>query len=185
MKKLTMYPVTNIDELARPADSVEFSLFSPAVEFFTDFLNVVPLVLDASTTADEARQTMLKTHVRLMFVINEKNEFIGVITADDLAERKIVQQVAKGYQREDVQVTDLMTQRRELMALSIEDVNKSSIAAIVELLKDSQQQHCLVLDRDEHKIRGIFSASDISRKLKLPIEIPHQSDFYRVFSAIA
>lgn len=43
----------------------------------------------------------------------------------------------------------------------------------------------LYVDAQTHRIRGIFSASDISRKLHLPINIQQSSDFYRVFAAVS
>jgi hypothetical protein len=55
---------------------------------------------------------------------------------------------------------------------------------VIHHLKDSGQQHCLVVDKQANKIRGIFSASDISRKLKLPINVQDKSNFYKVFTAI-
>ncbi len=185
MKRLTMYPVSSVEELARPIAAADLSLTTAAIEFFTDFNLTEPLVVEASVPAAEAREMMIKTHVRLQFVVDRQNHFIGVISADDLAERKIVQQVAAGSTREEVSVKDLMMPRSKLLALDIQEVKSSTIADIIELLKDSRQQHCLVVDRQKHRIRGIFSASDISRKLKLPINIQEQSDFYRVFSAIA
>lgn len=185
MKKLKMYPVSAIEELARPVSLENMSLFTPALAFFTDFNLTEPLVIDASVSATEARAMMIKTHVRLKFVVDKNNHFIGIVTADDLAERKIVQRVAAGIRREEVSITDLMTPRNKLLALDIEEVKTSTIADVVGVLKDSHQQHCLVIDQKSHRIRGIFSASDISRKLKLPINIQEHSDFYRVFSAIA
>jgi len=185
MKKLKMYPLSSIEELASPSALSNISLQTPAMEFFTDFNSTEPFVIDSSVSAVEARRMMMKTHVRLKFVIDERNHFIGVISADDLAERKIVQKVAAGVKRDDVAITELMTPRNALLALDIEEVKKSTIEEIINLLKDSHQQHCLVIDQQLHLIRGIFSASDISRKLLLPINIQEHSDFYRVFSAIA
>lgn len=180
-----MYPVSSIEELASPSSQSNFSLQSPAIEFFTHFNVTEPLVIESSVTAVEARKMMMKTHVRLKFVIDERNHFIGVISADDLAERKIVQKVATGIKRDEVDITDLMTPRSALFALDIEEVKKSTIEEIIGMLKDSHRQHCLVIDQQLHRIRGIFSASDISRMLQLPINIQEHSDFYRVFSAIA
>lgn len=184
MKKLTLYPVSGIDELAWPEEMSLLSLQTPAVEFFTDFCFVEPLVIDSSVAAVQARDMMIKTHVRLKFVVDKDNDFIGVISADDLAERKLVQKVAEGFRREDIAVTDLMTPKADLMALGMADVERATIGDVVSLLKDSHQQHCLVVEPAMHKVRGIFSSSDISRKLKLPIDIQDRSDFYRVFSAI-
>ena len=185
MKKLKLYPVSVADELAWPMQPAGVSLRTPAMEFFTDFNSVQPLVIDATVSAVEAKKMMIKTHVRLQFVVDESNRVVGVISAEDLAERKIVQRVAAGTRRDDISVTDLMIPKKNLMALGMDEVEKASVADVIELLKDYHQQHCLVIDRDDHKIRGIFSASDISRKLRLSIDIQERSDFYRVFAAVS
>ncbi|MFA7555184.1 MAG: CBS domain-containing protein [Spongiibacteraceae bacterium] len=185
MKKLNLYPLAPIDELACPVDLANVSLQSPALAFFTDFNLVQPLVVEASASAIKAKEMMIKSHVRLNFVVNESDFLVGVISADDLAERKLVQKVAAGLKREEIFVTDLMTPRKNLLALGVDEIKRATIADVIELLKDRYQQHCLVIDREAHKIRGVFSASDISRKLQLPIDIQEQSDFYRVFAAVS
>lgn len=185
MKKLKLYPISSVDELAWPTAPAGISMRTPALEFFTDFNSVQPLVIEATVSAVEAKKMMIKTHVRLQFVVDKGNHVVGVISAEDLAERKIVQLVASGMKRNDIAVTDLMTPKKSLMALGIDEVEKASVADVIELLKDYHQQHCLVIDRNDHKIRGIFSASDISRKLRLPIDIQERSDFYRVFAAVS
>jgi predicted transcriptional regulator len=184
MKALTLYSMDLIDELSSPASPLDISLESPAIEFFTDFQTVQPLVIEPSELAIESKKIMIKTHVRLHFVVDEKGHFVGVISADDLAERKIMQKVASGVQRDEVFVSDLMIPKKNLLALNIDEVKKSRISDIINLLKNQRQQHCLVIDQDAQKIRGIFSSSDISRQLKLPIDIQEESNFFRVFSAV-
>jgi len=96
-----------------------------------------------------------------------------------------VQKVAEGGKRADIALTDLMTPKRDLKALDYEEVARVPISEVINKLKDCGEQHYLVIDHDTHKIRGIFSASDISRKLHLPIDIQDKSSFYKVFSATA
>lgn len=183
MKKLALYPLSDINELASPEQSAALSLQSPATAFLTDFKQTLALTIPVDMSASDARELMIKTHVRLKFVVDAKGRLQGVISADDLAERKIVKQVARGISRDEVLVRDLMQPRKELMGLDIDEVKGATIEDVVKLLKDYHQQHCLVIDRNDGTIRGIFSASDISRRLKLPINIQDQSDFYRVFTA--
>jgi len=186
MHKLKLHTVSAIDELAQPLNPVHISLASPATAFFTDFNDVEPQVIESSVTADNARRIMIRTHVRLKLVLDENNRFAGVITAEDLAEQNVIQQaVSSGGRREDVLVADLMTRKKDLSAFDISEVEKSTVGDVVNFLREVHQQHCLVLDAEHHKIRGIFSASDISRKLRLPLNIQQQSSFARVFSAVS
>jgi CBS domain containing-hemolysin-like protein len=184
MNKLTLRPVPPVVELASPQRKSRVSLDTSALEFFTDFALVQPLMVESSVIAAQAREIMIKTHVRMQFVVDDIGRFLGIISADDLAERKIVQRVAEGYSRRDITVADLMIPKGKLMAINLEEVTRASIGDVVTLLKDFHQQHCLVIDQQAQQVRGIFSSSDISRKLRLPINIQDRSDFYRVFAAI-
>lgn len=186
MNKLNLHSVSSVDELVYPDQTSGLSLDSSALKFFTDFQDNEPLVIDASVSAVDARQMMMSTHVRLKLVVNRENNFVGVITSQDLSEQNILRYtLADKSHLDDLVVADLMTRKRDLMALDLKEVEASSIADVVSLLKDNSQQHCLVVDDETHQIRGIFSASDISRKLRLPINIQEQSSFYRVFSAVS
>ncbi len=186
MHKLKLHTVSSIDELVQPAKPIHISLRSPALAFFTDFLDNEPLVIESSVTADNARRIMIRTHVRLKLVLDNDNRFAGVITAEDLAEQNVIQKaVSNGTLRSDVLVSDLMTRKSDLSAFDISEVEKSTIGDVVNFLREVHQQHCLVLDAENHQIRGIFSASDISRKLRLPLNIQEQSSFARVFSAVS
>lgn len=176
--------MTIVDQLASPLIPTDISLGTPAIEFFTDFNVINPLTIELSELAIEAKKIMIKTHVRLKFVIDDNDHLVGVISSDDLAERKIMQKVAAGAKREEVLVSDLMVPKKNLLALDLNEVKKSRISDIIDLLKNHRQQHCLVIDQETQKVRGLFSSSDISRKLKLPIDIQEESNFFRVFSAV-
>jgi len=186
MKKLTLFPVTSVDELAHPEAPQALDMHSPAMKFFTDFRETEPLVIDASVSAPEALKMMVSTHVRMKLVVDDEGHFSGIVSADDLTEQAIVARAGTSRSaRHDIKVADLMTRKKDLLALDIAEVAKSSIGDVIHFLKDNSRQHCLVIDEETHQICGIFSASDISRKLKLPINIQEQSSFYRVFSAVS
>ncbi len=184
MTKLTLHSVSTIDELAWPENSTSLSLDNPATTFFTDFTISEPLVIECGIMADNARRVMRKTHVRLKLVVDENKQFIGVISSEDLSEQNIMR-IAGAMNHNDLLVTDLMTRKQDLLALSLVEVERATIGDVVNFLKDNHRQHCLVIDGETHKIRGIFSASDISRKLKLPVNIHEQSSFYKVFTAVS
>lgn len=185
MKNLNLYPTSDVDDLAWPEEVEGLTLDSPALQFFTDFSSVKPLVIDASVSAVEAKRLMQKSHVRLKFVLNDAGRFVGIVSADDLNDRRFVQKVAEGRRREEIALTEFMTPKRDLKALDYQELSTVTISEIIDRLKDSGAQHCLVVDREEHRIKGIFSASDISRKLHLEIDIQDKSSFYKVFSATA
>lgn len=184
MTKLTLHSVSTVDELARPESPAQVSLENPATTILTDFSVSEPLVIESNVKASNARKMMVKTHVRLKLVVDSEEHFLGVISSQDLSEQNIVR-TAGVMNQDDLLVTDLMTRKQDLLALTLDEVERACIGDIIDFLKDNHRQHCLVIDNDTHKIRGIFSASDISRTLKLPVNIQEQSSFYKVFAAVS
>lgn len=181
MKTLSFYNTSEIDQLASPELSRNYSMNSSALDFFTDFLETTPLVIDSTLSVVEAKRLMQKSHVRMMFVVDANEQFVGIISADDLIDRRLVQKVSEGLNRNEITLTEMMTAKLELKALDYSEVAGSNIGDVIAALKNNGHRHCLVIDRNSHKIRGIFSASDISRKLKLPIDIENQSSFYNIY----
>ena len=185
MNKLTLHKTSDIDELAWPTEKDKLSMATPAVEFFTDFEKTPPLVLDASTTAIDAKSMMENTHVHMHVVLNKREQFVGIISAEDLIDRKIVQKISEGYKRGEILVSDLMRCKKQLLALDIDEVERASIGEVITALKRYGQQHCLVIDPGTHRIRGVFSVSDISRKLHINIEVQDHASFYKTFASVA
>jgi len=183
MRKLHLYPASHYEEMVWPEEIDSLSLETPALDFFTDFKSNRPLVIESSVSAIEVQKLMKKAHVRLKFVINPQYQFLGVVSTDDLVDRLIVQKTSEGFKREEIAVTELMRPKKNLSTLDYNELSRATIGDVIIALKDSGQQHCLVVDKDSNKIRGIFSASDISRKLHLSIDIQEKSSFYKVFSA--
>ena len=185
MKALTQYPVTGVDALARPESFKDFTLDSPALDFFTDFESTAPFTIRVSTPAINVEGLMISAHVRLMLVVNDKDEFVGVISADGVTESAIVQKVSEGTKRAEITVGDMMVGKPNLAALEYQELEYAKISDVINALKNHGRRHYLVVDNETRKIRGIFSASDISRKLKLPLTIQEGSDFYKVFAAVS
>lgn len=110
MKHLDIISVENIQQIAQPLFEKPLSLDTPALNFFTDFTQVKPLIIQSDYTAIETKNLMIKTPVRLKMVLNPKSEFIGLVSADELTDRKIMQKVADGEKREEISVVDCMIQ---------------------------------------------------------------------------
>jgi CBS domain containing-hemolysin-like protein len=184
MKTLQLIPLDNALHLDQPKEKEPLTLRSPALSFFTDFTQVTPLVIDSDTSAVDTLQTMKKTHVRLKLVINQSDEVVGIVSADDLKERKIIQKMNKGDKRQDVSVKELMIPTEKLKVLSYEEIANCNISAIIDTLKSLGQQHCLVVDKQSNTIRGLFSVSDISRKLYISIDIYDAPSFLKLAVAL-
>jgi CBS domain containing-hemolysin-like protein len=181
---LAFYDAQPVDELAWPEENQDITMRTSALEVFTDFNQYKPLVIESTTSAIEARSLMQKAHVRLKMVVDSKDHFLGVISFDDLDKQAVIAKVSEGYKQEELCVTDFMRRRFDLKGFSYSELAKSRISDVVNALKGSEHQHCLVIDRETHKIRGIISASDIARKLHLQIDIENSSSFLNIFKAL-
>src|SRR5690606_18315354 len=171
MFDITLSAVNNVTHLVQPEEFHELMPHSSALEIFTDFKKYRPITIDGSTLAEEVEMLMRKAHVKMTLVVYADNEFIGTISLEDLNEQRFIALVANGYERKDILVHELMTPRAHIMALSLHDLEQSSISDVIRALQRSGQPHCLVVDRDGHCIRGVISASDVAQRLHIPIRI--------------
>lgn len=180
MNKLELIAIGDIKKLSEPDNYVELSLNSPATEFFTDFTETKPLIIESNASAVDTVNLMRKAHVRLKLVLNADGDVVGIVSADDLLERKILQKLQKGDARDELPVTEFMVPTSKLKVLEYSEVQKSNIKSVIEALKNSGQHHCLVIDIQTSKVRGLFSVSEISRRLKVPIDIHSQPSFLKL-----
>ena len=182
MKKLALCDTDSFDELAWPDDiSSQVTQDASALEVFTDFKLFKPLVIDSSSSAIKAEKLMQKTKERLKFVVDKDCHFLGIISLEELNDQEVIKKLSDGYTREELSISDFMKPRVQLKALSYSELKKASIGDVIQVLKSSCQQHCLVVDRGQHEIRGVISANEIAKKLKFPINIAKTSQFVGVF----
>ncbi|MBL0709454.1 MAG: CBS domain-containing protein [Colwellia sp.] len=184
MKKLQLFNVDSIDNIVSPENFEQTTLASSAKNIFTDFKDHKPLIIDGETTAVEALNLMQKAHVQMKIVVSKDEDFIGVISTKELTEQRIVAEIAKGNERHEILVSELMHPRDTLHAFDFNELTTASVNDVVTALENYGLRHCLVLDREHHNIRGLISSSDIARKLHLPIDIQTKTSFSQIFKVI-
>lgn len=175
MKTLTYVSTKEVKSLTWPVTIENTNLYSPALSVFTDFKTVAPRVIESSTRADELVRLMRKEHVRMKVVVDANNGFVGVISLDDLSEEAFIKQVAKGYTRSELLVADLMRPKEKLLALSYNSLKNADIESLLYSQRTNEMQHLLVVDENTKMIRGLVSASDVARQLKLDIDVAFSS----------
>ncbi|MGE5028271.1 MAG: CBS domain-containing protein [Betaproteobacteria bacterium] len=141
----------------------------------TDLKEVMAVTIHPEKNMDAAQQRMISYGVRLLLVIDDRETVVGLVTATDILGEKPLQFIRKaGCGREDVLVRDIMTPQEKLEVLCMKDVAPAKVGHVVATLKKSGRQHALVVDTDEpgqaQRVRGIFSASHISRELGTEIQ---------------
>ena len=84
----------------------------------------------------------------------------------------------------DISVADVMTPIGELRAIAYQDLELACIGDVVETLQSEHRQHFLVTEGNADVIRGIFSASDIARRLHIAVDITKAPSFSEICHAI-
>lgn len=184
MKPLHLLRADMAQKLAHPPVTQTLSTRDSALEIFTDFRQAPALIVEASLPALQAESMMKTAHVRLKLVVNKKTQVIGVVSLDDLNSQEVIKRISQGFDRADLKVADFMRPLSALKAFSWTELQQASIQDVIDALENSGQQHCLVVDSEREEIRGIISASDIARRLKLPIDINRESSFARISHVI-
>lgn len=184
MRPLNLSPVSNIAHLVYPDEFHELNFNSPAMEFVTDFKRHVPFTIEGTAPAENVETLMRKAHVKLKLVVDATGEFIGTISLEDLDEPRFMRQIAAGFARSEITVEDLMIPKSQILALHLSELEEACINDVVKALQKKGQQHCLVVDYSGTQIRGIISASDVARRLHIPIRIEKVPTFVDIFSSV-
>lgn len=173
-------------ERPRQALPARVTLDSPAVDVMTDLSRVAAEAIPANLSVDYAEARMIASGVRLLFVTNQNNEVVGIITARDLSGERIMRFVTDSNStRRDIIVRDIMTPQHRVEVLEMSDVSTARVGDIVATLKRMGRQHALVVDHDgkgRQIIRGVLSTSQVGRQLGESIDT---ADFAGSFADLA
>ena len=158
----------------RPASpSQKVTLESPAMAVMTDLERVMAVTIGPGNSIETANQRMIAAGVRLLLVVDGEQQILGLITANDILGEKPLKHLQRsGGTFNEILVRDIMTPQQELDVLRLLDVFGSRVGDIVATLKSFGRQHALVVetgDGDAHKVRGIFSATQIGRQLGMNV----------------
>jgi CBS-domain-containing membrane protein len=149
------------------------TLEDPAPNVMTDFKWVTAIIILSGDSVEEAHRRMIQRGVRLLLVVDQNRQVVGVITATDILGEKPMQAVSqRGIRREELVVRDVMTPQERLEVMDIADVRAARVGHIVSTLRQSGRQHALVVERDSARralVRGVFSATQIARQLGVAI----------------
>ena len=179
-KNIRLLDATAVEYIQSPEKSlIPASLSSSALDVFTDFTLIKPVTVSESMPIIEALEYMKSQHVRLLFVLDNQDGFAGIITASDASGRKVMAFMQKDQiSREQVQVRHIMLSKFNIRALTFNQLEEAKVGDIMLTLKDSGDQHVVVVDESPagvQRIRGIISSSDISRRLKISFDVMYEA----------
>ncbi len=184
MKNITLQSLGNNEHLVQPDEFHEIDMNSPAQMIFTDFKQYQPRMIEVDTPVIQAAYLMKKAHVRLLLVVDVNEELVGTISLQELEPQHLQIMQEHHSRRLDMTVGDVMIKRRDLNTINYLDLLSASIGDIVNTLKANGKLHCLVVDQQTQQIRGIIAASDIARRLHLPLKIEQATSFMDIFKVM-
>ena len=164
--------VTHPDELP---ELVHFD--DPATTVFTDFTREHPVTINPAAHINQALEQMKHAGICVLLVIDEDKRLLGEIVADDIMGDKPVR-FAKptGMDHSKISVEVMMLPREKVRVLEIEHMRDARVGHIIATLHALESRYLLVIEN--HSIRGMFSARQISKQLGRNImdeEVPAHS----------
>jgi CBS domain-containing protein len=149
------------------------SILNPAVDVMTDLRQKTAVTVEPNLSIENAELRMRNARVRLLFVLSESGDLIGLITLNDIEGMRPMRfQQEMHISRNEVLVRDVMTSLDKLEALDMHAVGEACVGDIIETLKSTGRQHAIVIERTPvgPAVRGIFSASSIGRQLGIQLD---------------
>jgi CBS domain-containing protein len=152
-------------------------LDDPATSVMTDFREVSPVTIEPHSNISTALRKMKVAGVRLLFVPDQVDNIIGLVTATDIqGERPVKLTQETGIAHEQIRVDMIMTPLDQIMAIDMVAVRDARVGHIINTLRELERQHTLVVEVDRttgrQTIRGMFSTSHISRMIGHDITDP-------------
>jgi len=172
---------------ARPTQTLpeRVTLDDSALQVMTDLESTTAVIILPADTVDEAHTRMIQRGVRLLLVVDENRNVLGIVTATDILGEKPVQvAVQRGTGRGEIQVRDIMTPQERIEVLDLAALRGAKVGHVVATLSKAGRQHAVVVERDRHggqTVRGLFSATQIARQLGVTIQL---TEVARTFSEI-
>lgn len=158
---------------------------SAALDVMTDLTRTAPATIRAQAPLAGANQFMITRGVRLLLVVDDRENVLGVITATDiLSEKPLRAATERGVRRNELTVADVMTPVAAVEAIDFDDLRGAHVGHVLETLQHSGRQHALVVEKEGARtmVRGIFSASQVARQLG--VTLPAGAEVARTFSQI-
>jgi CBS-domain-containing membrane protein len=172
---LAYVPLQTGTTFLHPPDLPELVyLDSPATDVMTDFRFVHPVTVRPETPIDQALEKMKSAGVRLLLVINDERNIIGIVTSKILLGETPIKMVReKRIPRIAVTVEMVMVPQPEVPVLDMRTVRNARVGHIVKTLQQLDRKHVLVAEVDaqskQQRICGLFSTSQIGRQLGVTV----------------
>jgi CBS-domain-containing membrane protein len=169
---------------ARPTD--------PATTVMTDFTQSPVFSINHEVQIDQALEYMKAVGVRLLFVLNDDSQLIGLVTTTDIqgerpARYMLSVDATRHTTRADVLVKHIMSSLGDWIVLDYRDVQKAPISRIVATFTSAGMRHLVVTDTGPSgmAVRGVISATRVEQALGIQLDIVRRArTFAEIESAV-
>jgi len=162
--------------------SIKISLDDAAFSMMTNFNHIKPFSTTGHASIEEINTKMIACGVRLLFVAEQDEVLLGLVTYNDIFGEKPLQYIREnGGKREEILARDIMTPLSRLEALQLADILTARVGDIVETMKSNGRQHILVCEDQpdgSHAITGLFSSTQIENRLGIKIEMSPRANTF-------
>jgi predicted transcriptional regulator len=140
-----------------------------ALHAMTDFTTKFAITVAPDRQIDAALADMVRLGIRALLVVRAEG-VIGLITSYDIEGPRALRFAERPgvARREDIKVSDIMTEWEDLPTLDFSTVQTAKIADLLEIFEGIGVMHLLVVESDERGadvVRGLISRSRIERQL--------------------
>jgi CBS-domain-containing membrane protein len=174
--ELHSVPLKSGVTFVRPVQTLpsHVKLSDPAASVMTDLTKVSVVNVRAKTTMDKANAKMIRYGVRMLLVLDDNEQVVGLLTASDILGEKPMRFLQSvGGTHAEILVSDIMSSQRELEVMKREDVQSAAVGNIVVSLKKANRQHGLVVNEaadGRQSLCGLFSITQIARQLGAQVQ---------------
>jgi predicted transcriptional regulator len=181
--ELPLLPATTQSHLSFKKNQAPtaMSTESPAISVLIDCNSPFTLSIDASTHIDHALEFMKYNHIGVLFVTQEDDSIVGIITANDIiGEKPMLYLLAhegpsSACTRADVLVRDLMEPIEQLALIKYDALQLAKVGDVLETFKKTGEYYLLVVNTETSNnditIRGLLSAVTIEKQLGIHLDI--------------
>ncbi len=185
MQNLELKSAAGLSAVVLPVELASVSLDAPAVEVMADFTHQPPALIPAATTADEALRWLNAEKFPWHLVTGIEQEIVGLLVRGGGAEQSMMSCIAAGQDRRMLTAQDLMIPLLQLHTLNFKQLANAKVGDLLVSLKQQGVRFCLILQGDEHHVRGLICAQDIAKRIGMDWDFQRTAPtFVDIFTAI-
>lgn len=165
---VTLHAKSTFIHPAKPPEVIH--LHDPATSVMINLAHTIAAVVSPQ---DHITDTLLVEKAgaeHVLFVVNEHNHIIGIITAEDIHGEKPYQIMQeRRIKRSEISVQMVMTPSERVICFELENLKSAKVSNVIATFIETKHHYALVVEQDAkqstHIVKGFFWASLISQGL--------------------